>query len=415
MRDAYRSARKAAAKEKYDLIAWTLCIPQDLAGDAQKWWDKWSAEREQEDGVPMSLSNLSEFRTLLAKPDAADVRLEFFPQLPPVHQPQAPAVQSVPDAANLDELLFVAQLREAGLIEVDSAKEQFYNAELVDRDLADKGLATRLAAFAGLRADLRSVWEDRFNHHSAGSDDERLLPDLHPTSWTASIRPMTVRRASHSHSRACIARELSIRSSRAARPAGFGTSATSQRLIVASELAAAPRPDDLLHARLARLVLLLAEGPGQPYAKPWDVERLSTYDFLLGQPVAALGEEAPERRALVLARFDPRTFSYHSSSQRFTNRRRRIQHDLAHLLARGVVDASADANRVVYSLTPAGTRLAARFSSTYADSYRASARLVSRALNRLADKALRDRVAELLEAKSFVLDVYGETFVEAAR
>jgi hypothetical protein len=36
---------------------------------------------------------------------------------------------------------------------------------------------------------------------------------------------------------------------------------------------------------MARLILLLAEGPGQPYSKPWDVERLGTYDFFADNPL----------------------------------------------------------------------------------------------------------------------------------
>lgn len=179
-----------------------------------------------------------------------------------------------------------------------------------------------------------------------------------------------------------------------------------------TELRTAPRPDDLLEARLARLILLLAEGPGQPYSKPWDVERLGTYDFFADNPLLLFGEDAPERRELIFAGFDPRSFSYHSSSQRFTNRRRRIQHDLAHLLARGLVKASAEASRVVYSLTAAGSELASQFASTYADGYRASARLVAKSLNRLADGALRERVALVLEARPFVIDLYSETLEE---
>jgi hypothetical protein len=77
-------------------------------------------------------------------------------------------------------MLFVRQLQEAGHAELDSAKEQYYNAELVARDLADKGLQTRLRAFDGLRADLRSTWEDRFNFHAIAAPAERLLPGLHP-------------------------------------------------------------------------------------------------------------------------------------------------------------------------------------------------------------------------------------------
>jgi hypothetical protein len=182
---------------------------------------------------------------------------------------------------------------------------------------------------------------------------------------------------------------------------------------VASELPTAPRPDDLLQARLARLVLLLAEGPGQPNRKPWDVERLGTYDFFADNPLLLFAEDAPERRELILAGFDPRSFSYHSSSQRFTNRRARIQHDLAHLLARGLVRVANENSRVVYALTAAGEALAARFASTYADGYRTSARLVARALNKLADGPLRERIAVLLEARPFVINLYTETLADA--
>ncbi len=116
----------------------------------------------------------------MAKPDTANVRREYFPHLQSVHDPPIPPVAAVPadEAEDLDEMLFVAQLRAAGHAETDSAKEQFYNAELVVRDLADKGLDDRLAAYDGLRADLRSIWEDRFNEH-AGSASVGQLPGLH--------------------------------------------------------------------------------------------------------------------------------------------------------------------------------------------------------------------------------------------
>jgi hypothetical protein len=178
---------------------------------------------------------------------------------------------------------------------------------------------------------------------------------------------------------------------------------------VAIEDGDAPRPDDLLHVRLARLVLLLSAGPGQPRKKPWDVERLGTYDFFADNPLLLFDEESNERRELLLAGFDPRTFSYHSASQRFTNRRGRIQHDLAHLLARGVVSVATEGSRVVYRLTASGTALAERFASSYADGYRTSARLVARELNRLADGALRDRAADVLQARPFVIDLYTDS------
>ena len=170
--------------------------------------------------------------------------------------------------------------------------------------------------------------------------------------------------------------------------------------------AVARRPDDLRYARLGRLVLLLAEAPTQPQRKPADVERIGTYDFFADNPHLLFGAESDERRALLLAGFDPATLSYHSSSQRFTNRRERMQHDLAHLLARDLIDARPDGSRVVYSLTERGEQLARKFESSYADGYRTSARLVAKVLNRLSDRALRTRVSEVLKADAFMVDLY---------
>jgi DNA-binding transcriptional ArsR family regulator len=168
------------------------------------------------------------------------------------------------------------------------------------------------------------------------------------------------------------------------------------------------RPDDLLYGRLARLLLLLAETPTQPYRKPADVERIGTYDFFADNPHLLFDENSTQRRTLLLAGFDPSTLSYHSSSQRFTNRRQRMQHDLAQLLARGLVDAKAEGSRVVYSLTTPGEEIATQMESSYADGYRDSVRLVANTLNRLSDRALRTRIAEALQADAFMIDLYDD-------
>jgi hypothetical protein len=169
------------------------------------------------------------------------------------------------------------------------------------------------------------------------------------------------------------------------------------------------RPDDLLFSRLARLVMLLAEIPHLPYRKPADIERLGIYDFFTDNPFLLFEEGAKQHRGLLLAGFDPQTFSYHSSSQRFTNRRARMQHDLSQLLTRGITRASADGGRVVYELTASGEDFNKRMNASYADSYRTSAQLVVRELNQLSDRKLRERVAQMLEARPFVIDLYRES------
>ena len=166
-----------------------------------------------------------------------------------------------------------------------------------------------------------------------------------------------------------------------------------------------PRPDDLTVIRLARLTLLLAAAPGQPQPKPLDVERLATYDFFADNPLLVFAPGTPEYSSALLAGFEPQSLSYSSASQRFTNRRARLQNDLALLLARGLVQGKTEGKRVVYELTDRGHVLAGEFSSVYAQGYRVSARLIARALNRLGSRALRDRTTSMLHAEAFLVDL----------
>ncbi len=165
------------------------------------------------------------------------------------------------------------------------------------------------------------------------------------------------------------------------------------------------RPDDLTVSRLARLTLLLSATPDEPNAKPMDVERLATYDFFADNPLLVFAPGTSERTAVLTAGFDSTTLSYHSSSQRFSNRRARLQHDLAQLLARGLIRARTDGKRVVYELTASGGELADAFCSVYANAYRESARLVTRALNRLGPRQLRVQTERMLHAEAFLVDL----------
>jgi DNA-binding transcriptional ArsR family regulator len=173
----------------------------------------------------------------------------------------------------------------------------------------------------------------------------------------------------------------------------------------APELGVARRPDDLALSRLARLTLLLATVPGEQQAKPMDVERIATYDFFADNPLLVFAQGTPQHAAVLAAGFDSVTLSYHSASQRFSNRRARLQHDLAQLLARGLIVSRADGKRVVYELTDGGRALAGAFSSVYAQAYRESARLVTQTLNRLGPRQLRDRTESMLNSEAFLVDL----------
>ncbi|MEU2511107.1 hypothetical protein [Streptomyces syringium] len=82
-------------------------------------------------------------------------------------------------AAALDSALFVRQMTEAGHVELDSAKRQFFNANLVARAVAHKGVPAEVAALSSPDATLHGVWEMQFNECSA----EGTLTALHGRVW----------------------------------------------------------------------------------------------------------------------------------------------------------------------------------------------------------------------------------------
>lgn len=166
------------------------------------------------------------------------------------------------------------------------------------------------------------------------------------------------------------------------------------------------RPDDLLAFRLGRLVLLLDTVPGLPSAKPFDIERISFYDFFADNPFLIFGRDTPEHETLVIAGFDSRNLSYQSSAQRFSSRRERLQHDLATLIAYGLAVAAPEARRVVYALTESGTEYASSLRSLYAQAYRVSGGLVGRTLNKLSDRALQEQTRKWLRADDLLIDLF---------
>ena len=148
-------------------------------------------------------------------------------------------------------------------------------------------------------------------------------------------------------------------------------------------------PEDDVVFRLAQLLLLLASlsTTKQPRVA---LERLGYYDFLIANPLLVLTDETDlDRKRLLAAGFDGRALSYASPAQRFATRRERLQHDLALLMAYGLVEPAIDKS-ILYTITMDGVELAERFTAIYARSYRLAAGILLRRLSRMSDRALRE-------------------------
>jgi hypothetical protein len=164
------------------------------------------------------------------------------------------------------------------------------------------------------------------------------------------------------------------------------------------------RPDLLPAFRLGRLLLLLdiAAGTSRPSV---GLDRVGYYDFFADAPLLVFEPGTAEHRWLKLAGFNSRNLSYTSAAQRFTNRRARLQHDLAWLLARDLMALNGESSKPTWAATTAGRELAASLRSMYAIAFRESAELVIRKLGKLSDMALDREARAWLRAEAFLVDL----------
>lgn len=182
IRESFSQVMKKAGEEGFSVDVWTLCIPVDLDPDALKWWTGWKRRQEKKHDVRIQLWDRTGLEKTLGSPDAADVRETYFPAGGAKQKPPAPPpIEELPEDLSYEDMLFIKQLEVARIVELESAKQQFFNAEALAREVADKRVAEHMQALQAERADLRSIWEDRYNKACAEPDGtDGLLPELHP-------------------------------------------------------------------------------------------------------------------------------------------------------------------------------------------------------------------------------------------
>ncbi|QJT03185.1 serine/threonine protein kinase [Streptomyces asoensis] len=175
IRDAYEQALACAKREGYTLSTWTLCMPRNLDGPNEKWWTGWKKKKEKSDGVRIALWNQVQLRRLLLSEDATNIRNYYFN--PTVSLPD-PSYRPTVTLANFDQYegaLFVRQMEHAGMFECDDAKEEFFNAEILSHEVTDKAVTEEVEALSRSKAELGSLWAQRFNVACQANPDGPLV------------------------------------------------------------------------------------------------------------------------------------------------------------------------------------------------------------------------------------------------
>lgn len=157
--------------------------------------------------------------------------------------------------------------------------------------------------------------------------------------------------------------------------------------------------------RLGQL-LVLFEAAREVRSPALDVDRLGYYEFLTANPFLIVEADSIEGTRLLMAGFDYRNLDYQSSAQRFSNRRARLHHDLALLVARGLVVTAPNAGRVRYELSELGRESAASLNTLYAYALKEAAAIVLRRLRTLSDKQLRLHAQTALQASDLLISLY---------
>jgi hypothetical protein len=212
IRDSFSSAIAAAKKHGHQVRRWILCVPANMDAPTDKWWTGWKKRAEKASGVKIELWNEGELRERLISPDAANVRRHYYD----LYQPTAEAQQAPPKVvpvqpdkeSALETALFIRQLREAGHKQVSSAKLQFFNAELLAREVVDKDVPAEVDALVEADATLHSIWEATYNESELDTNDPNMH-SLHASvmsqirgmggSWPSALRSTPVHRCGMMH------------------------------------------------------------------------------------------------------------------------------------------------------------------------------------------------------------------------
>ena len=173
----------AKADEKgFTVSAWTLCVPVDLEPDAMRWWSQLHRRMKRDHALVCELWSAAQLKRRLLRQSSEGVRRYYFPTAD--DRPQLREISELPDSSSYDDSLFVAQLRAAQIGQIETAKVEFYNAEILARDVSAKKDGAEMVELTAARATVRSLWAHRFDEACSDSDGD-MLPGLHGRTMAA--------------------------------------------------------------------------------------------------------------------------------------------------------------------------------------------------------------------------------------
>jgi hypothetical protein len=170
--ESFETAIAKAAEIGYKISVWTLVVPKYLTPTERTKWGKFNREQQKRHGLAIELWEATELEKRLNVREALQLRRIHFGSS---ETPEPIAIESLSDEAGYDSALFVRQLEAAGIKETRSARQEFFNAEILRREVRNKAVDEEVAELAQRTGEVLAIWEGRFAGAGATEEAARQL------------------------------------------------------------------------------------------------------------------------------------------------------------------------------------------------------------------------------------------------
>jgi hypothetical protein len=171
--ESFNTLNKKRIEEKFNVDLWILCVPCAFTPTCTRWWENWAKQKMDETGIKIQLWHKDYLETQLVTPEARNI-VEYFS----IDGGTIPAMVNektiipLPDdkTTQYDSALFIKKLIHAKITETSSARAQFFNAELVQKEIIAREDTAELDELNGTYEKILEKWENLFNKAIQSTD-----------------------------------------------------------------------------------------------------------------------------------------------------------------------------------------------------------------------------------------------------
>lgn len=171
----------------YKMKKWILCVPCCLSAKEFKWWSTWSAGKKKSTGVEISLFDGGYLISQLKKYDIYeknfddDIRQKLQEVLECLNDEKKHITEEIilllneNEDVSYDDMIFVKKLEMANINLIDSCKQDYFNADIVEYTIRSKGDSEKIKLLENLKMKVLSFWETQYRRYKDDTDGNELL------------------------------------------------------------------------------------------------------------------------------------------------------------------------------------------------------------------------------------------------